>query len=331
MPPLTQPSKAIWRVACAASFCWLSASVFGSELSKGIEAIESIQRRLESTRIPLLQFRQATLEEAVEFVRMEVNHPHRSEVIAHEHVNLIVMPGIGPSTAEISLDFKDVPAMEALRYIAELSGCKLSVEAHAVVLRPTTESVCFATRVYKLKPEFASQLGSAEDARPALSKAGIELPESHGSAVYYREGAHAHLVVRLLLTESSASLIEKIESWLIEQSAWAPSSLPTPVVPTKPEKMAQMLIVKQLDLLGVTLEEAVNIIRDKAAEASSNNSGFVIKVDSTEAQDHPITLVLKDIPVFDALRYCAEMSGGQLHAEGDILFIIDKGPLKTDK
>ena len=92
-----------------------------------------------------------------------------------------------------------------------------------------------------------------------------------------------------------------------------------------------MLIVKQLDLLGVTLEEAVNIIRDKAAEASSNNSGFVIKVDSTEAQDHPITLVLKDIPVFDALRYCAEMSGGQLHAEGDILFIIDKGPLKTDK
>jgi hypothetical protein len=125
MPPLIQPSKAIWRVACAASFFWLSALVFGSELSKGIEAIESIQRRLESTRIPLLQFRQATLEEAVEFVRMEVNHPHRSEVIAYEHVNLIVMPGIVPSTAEISLDFKDVPAMEALRYCAEMSGGQL--------------------------------------------------------------------------------------------------------------------------------------------------------------------------------------------------------------
>lgn len=216
-------------------FCGLSALVFGSELSKGKEALESIQQRLESIRIPLLQLRQATLEEAVEFVRMEVNHSNRREVVAHQHVNLIVMPGIGPSTAEISLDFKDVPAMEALRYIAELSGCRISVEVHAVVLRPTTESVCFTARVYELKPEFASQVGSTKDARPALSKAGIELPESHGRAVYYREGANAHLVVRLLLTEWSASLIKKIESWLIEQSAWTPPSLPTRVAPTKPE------------------------------------------------------------------------------------------------
>lgn len=61
--------------------------------------------------------------------------------------------------------------------------------------------------------------------------------------------------------------------------------------------MAHLLIIEQLDLLGVTLKEAVQIIRDKAAEASSNNPGFLVKLDSTEAQDHPMTLVLKNIPV----------------------------------
>jgi hypothetical protein len=44
-----------------------------------------------------------------------------------------------------------------------------------------------------------------------------------------------------------------------------------------------------------------------------------------------ISLDFKDVPAMEALRYCAKMSGGQLHAKGDILFTVEKGPLETNK
>jgi hypothetical protein len=53
---------------------------------------------------------------------------------------MIIKPGVAPSTATISVDLKDVPMNEALRYITQLAGMKYTVEPFAVVITPVSEA-----------------------------------------------------------------------------------------------------------------------------------------------------------------------------------------------
>ena len=54
---------------------------------------------------------------------------------AGQGLNLVVNPG-GDPQLKITLDLKNVPLFEALRYIAELSGHTLSADDHSIILTP---------------------------------------------------------------------------------------------------------------------------------------------------------------------------------------------------
>lgn len=82
--------------------------------------------------LPQVQFRDATLEEALEFIRTKNRHAEDGSLGIP---NIILKPGAA-STAQITLDLKDVPLIEALRYIAELSNHTLRSDDHAFILEP---------------------------------------------------------------------------------------------------------------------------------------------------------------------------------------------------
>lgn len=82
--------------------------------------------------LPQVQFSGASLEEAVEFLRLRVQGRDDAQPA---NINLILKPGGNPKT-QISLDLKDVPLWEALRYIAELSNHTLSADDHSIILTP---------------------------------------------------------------------------------------------------------------------------------------------------------------------------------------------------
>ncbi len=82
--------------------------------------------------LPQVQFSGASLEEAVEFLRLSVQGRDDAQPA---NINLILKPGGNPKT-QISLDLKDVPLWEALRYIAELSNHTLSADDHSIILTP---------------------------------------------------------------------------------------------------------------------------------------------------------------------------------------------------
>lgn len=83
--------------------------------------------------IPSITFREATLEEAMEFMRIKA----REFDPAKKGVNIVVK-GETKSTARITIDLKEVPVHQAMYYLAELASHKLSSDGHSYVLTPAS-------------------------------------------------------------------------------------------------------------------------------------------------------------------------------------------------
>lgn len=129
----------------------------------GVDATTYYVEKMKNIRFPAVTFAGASIEEAVEFLRMKSRDLDDSERDpARKGVNIILKAGETPSTAAITLDLKDVPMEEALRYVTELAGMKYKVEPHAVLVVPVTESTTEQyTRVYKVPPDFQTLDGGA--------------------------------------------------------------------------------------------------------------------------------------------------------------------------
>ena len=131
-----------------------------------------LSQKMQKIVFPQVTFSGASIDEAVEFLRVksrdldiEENDP------ARKGVNIILKGGDSPSTASISLDLKDVPMVEALRYVTELAGMKFKVEPFAVLIVPVSETTAEQfTRIYKVPPDFES-MGSGGGAAPAAAAA----------------------------------------------------------------------------------------------------------------------------------------------------------------
>ncbi|WP_240914704.1 Amuc_1098 family type IV pilus outer membrane protein [Roseimicrobium sp. ORNL1] len=142
---------------------------YGVTTSPGAYYVDKMSKII----FPTVQFAGASVEEAVEFLRIKSKDYDTIERDpAKRGVNLIIKPGTAPSTATISLDLKDVPMSEALRYITELGGMKYKVEPYAVVVVPISDvGTEMYTRTFKVPPTFLSSseagAGGAAPAAPA--------------------------------------------------------------------------------------------------------------------------------------------------------------------
>lgn len=114
--------------------------------------------------IPHLEFAEATVSEAVEFLRaMSLRHDPEKK-----GVNLILKRSKAwdePGSAEpvLSLSLREVPLTEALRYVAELANLKLSAQADAYLLSPlekTTKSSTGASAPMGLKADSVTTTNS---------------------------------------------------------------------------------------------------------------------------------------------------------------------------
>ena len=93
-----------------------------------------LEAKLKSIILPNVAFTNATLDEAVAFLRIKSRDLDTSSVDP-KGVNILVRQSDKP-TPSITLDLRDVPLGQALRYVAELSGLEMRVEPFAVILAP---------------------------------------------------------------------------------------------------------------------------------------------------------------------------------------------------
>lgn len=94
-----------------------------------------LQIRASAKILPQVQFAGASLEEAVEFIRLAVNSV--CEVDHPASINILLKPG-GKQAAPVNLDLKNISAWDALRSVALLTDHELRADAYALVLTPKT-------------------------------------------------------------------------------------------------------------------------------------------------------------------------------------------------
>ena len=211
-----------------------------------------IETKLQTIVLPRVQFRGASIEEAVEYLHAK---SREFDTLDKTGVQFILRPGV-TKTGRISLDLKDVPLIEALRYCTELAGLTYKVEPYAVVI------------------------GAAKAEVPAK----LEMTA--------KSDAKATVTTR-----------------------------------------ASKIILPNVEFRDATLVEAIEFIRAKSREHDPDKKGvnILIKGDGSGAK---ITLSLKNVPVSEALRYCAELSDHKLTSDAQSFLLTpvsEASPEKDDQ
>ena len=206
----------------------------------GATGREYLARKLRETILPSINFDEATVDEAIEYLRQKSKEydPFETDE-SKKGVNIVRRqggpgPDGAPAPAEeqtISLRLSNVPLAEALRYVAEGAGMKYKVEPYTVVVVPLWAGTSdMYTRTFRVPPDFLSTAGGAgggggdvvddpfatdggatsdlkprQTAKEVLMSHGITFPE--GASAFFSPRTST-LVVRN--TQSNMELIETL-------------------------------------------------------------------------------------------------------------------------
>ena len=103
----------------------------------GLKVGDSVERKLRNIIFPLIQFSQATIDEAIEFLRIKGRELDSTELDpTKKGVEILVEADSSTQRSLLTLDLRDVPMFEAIRYVAELSGMKAKMGPDAVLIVP---------------------------------------------------------------------------------------------------------------------------------------------------------------------------------------------------
>ncbi len=116
----------------------------------------AITEKMQRIIFPQVQFSGASLEEAIEFLRIKSRDLDVQEMDpARKGVNIILNQGDTPVTNSISIDLSNVPMSEALRYITDLAGMKYKVDRFAVQVVPiSATNMEMYQRIFRVPPDF---------------------------------------------------------------------------------------------------------------------------------------------------------------------------------
>jgi beta-lactamase regulating signal transducer with metallopeptidase domain len=255
-----------------------------------------LQAKLDAIVIPQIQFHEATLSEAVEFLRRKSLDLDTTTTDPNQKgVNMIVKEVGNIAEARITLDLKNIPLGEALKYVAQLSNLRLVVERYAVTL---------------------------------ISQADFEAQQKQaGSPVSGNQGM---VVTSKSLTHDKVSgVVTAVGDVKIETPQGSISAEKVAIKPnTRPKPAAGEIIIPKVQFHEATLAEAVEFLRIKSRDFDPEKKGLNILIKPGGDPMAKITMQLKDVPAYEALRYVAEVAGCKLTVEGDVFVIT---PVRSER
>jgi hypothetical protein len=93
----------------------------------------SIEKQLAAVVLPRVEFKEATLGSALNYVKQAVANATQNKT----NLNFIVqLPPDQVSTQALTLSLRDIPASEVLRYMGNLANVQFEYEKFAVVVKP---------------------------------------------------------------------------------------------------------------------------------------------------------------------------------------------------
>ncbi len=199
------------------------------------DAISYIQNKLAKIIVPHIQFQGAKVDEALEYLRFKSREFDTLTPDPKQRgVSIILRPSVPAATASITLDLKDVPLGEALRYVVELADLKMSIHPFAVLVA----------------------------------------------------------------------------------DSFPPVANPAPQLVVQPP--SGKIVIPSIEFRDA---ECIDYIRIKSRELDPDKKGANIVVKLGGNATSHVTLSLKDVPVSEALRYCAELANHKLAADAQSFFI----------
>ena len=214
--------------------------------------IAKIQRKLERIIIPKLEFKEATIREAVEYLKkksieLDPDEPKTGVNIVLKlegGTNVVVpdaagappvsaIPGLdaaapvapaamvalgNPADTRITVSLSNIPMIEALKYVTGLANLKFKVEAYAVSIVPQSVSTdVVITKEWKVRPDLIPRSPSAGGAgglaTPAFGAAAAPGDATRGgSGIADRESAKNWLISNGVQFNGTASAIYIVSS-----------------------------------------------------------------------------------------------------------------------
>ena len=168
--------------------------------SDRIEKKDQIRKKLQSIIIPTLEFQEVPLSDGLEFLNAKCGQLDPSS----QGVDFIIAKGV-QKNAPITLRLSNVPAFEALRYISELAGARVTIEAHAVVVHPVSNELFM--EVFQLK----EGIKEGQSAKQVLEDAGVQFPP--GAAAIFNP-ANSQLIIR-----NTEENLQRVEEWIASRKS----------------------------------------------------------------------------------------------------------------
>ncbi|MEK0450666.1 MAG: hypothetical protein RL088_2934 [Verrucomicrobiota bacterium] len=106
--------------------------IAAEEKKQGVDETAGLRTRMEKTVIDRIDFRDATVGEALEFLGKKVAAANPNA----DKVNIVQQLTDEQKGARITLSLNNIAASEALRYVTELANLSVSYEKFAVVVKP---------------------------------------------------------------------------------------------------------------------------------------------------------------------------------------------------
>ncbi len=140
-----------------------------------------LQSKLERTIIPRMEFKDATIRESIEFLKLKSVDLDPDD--PKTGVNIVLKPDADHREIEtrITVSLSNVPLIEALRYVCGLANLKLTIEPYAVVVVPTS-----LTRFSSESTDFNSP-EAAPAGIPALAEPVGALPRGLANVALFRK------------------------------------------------------------------------------------------------------------------------------------------------
>ncbi len=170
------------------------------------ELIGKIRAKLNNIILPKLEFREATIREAIDFLKKksvewdpEKAHPENAGVNTVLQLEAAippgpaasngpaVIPGLPPNaanTARITVSLNNIPLGEALKYVTALAGLKYKIEPYGIRIVPlSVPTNTLVTKQWAVTPAMLSGLGykAGSDMKDLLTAQGMTFPP--GAAV----------------------------------------------------------------------------------------------------------------------------------------------------
>jgi general secretion pathway protein D len=155
-----------------------------------------INRKLDEIIIPRVDFRDATIREALDFLKQRsVALDTTDQDPTRRGINIVLkVPADSPEAdARITLSLNDIPLRAAIDYVAKAANLKLKIEPYAVAVVPQSEPTdVLITKEYKVPPGFITSLPAAE--QPPLPGPGTDtIAPGSQPAIQARSGAREFL------------------------------------------------------------------------------------------------------------------------------------------